>query len=143
MSWDTTKLLLLALALLVLNWLVRLPEDAFQGLRYLHWVCWATAALLVMFFLGCAIGNVAIVVRGSLHRQRGSSLIPVAGGIAGTLGVLLLPWPAARSWWWLPPLLDLGCVPIVLASLAYWSIHSLRHGGEGPSREVGKTEEPE
>jgi hypothetical protein len=83
------------------------------------------SALLLVVFLGCAVGNIAIVVRCRLYKRH-ESLIPVAGGIAGAMGVLLLPWPAARSWWWLPLLLDLGCVPIVASTLVFLVVQRFR-----------------
>jgi hypothetical protein len=125
MSWETTKWFLLAFVLLILNWLVRLPDDAFQGLRYLLWVCWTVSVLLLIFFAVCAVGNIVIVVRGYLYQER-ASLAPLLGGIAGAVGVLLLPWPAARSWWWLPLLLDLGCVPAVASTLLFLFVRRFR-----------------
>jgi hypothetical protein len=61
MSWDTTKWFLLAFVLLILNWLVRLPDYAFRGLRYLLWVCWTVSVLLLIFSVVCAVGNIGTV----------------------------------------------------------------------------------
>jgi hypothetical protein len=129
MDWDTIKfflrLLLLLLVLSVMCWLVRLPDDAFDGARFLHWVCWVTSVILLMFFLACAVGNMSMAVINHVYGGH-SSLIPFVGGIAGAFGMLILPWPAARYWWWLPPLLDIGCGLMIGSLLVFLVVRGFR-----------------
>ena len=46
------------------------------------------------------------------------SLIPVVGGLIGVVGILILPIPGARHFWWVPPIVDLGCGLMLVAFLA-------------------------
>jgi len=45
---------------------------------------------------------------------RGGSRIPLIGGLAGMLDCLIVPVEGVHRLWWLPLLLDLGCVPMLL-----------------------------
>ena len=45
-------------------------------------------------------------------------MIPFFGGIAGMIGLLLLPIRSAISFWWIPAIADLGCAPLLLAVIA-------------------------
>lgn len=52
-------------------------------------------------------------------------MILFMGGVAGLIGMALCPIPKAWMFCWVPPLLDLGCVPAVVAIV------------RGPSEEKG------
>ncbi len=54
------------------------------------------------------------VVRYVFTRRRGPSWIPLLGGIAGAAGTLLCPEVTVQRFWWLPLLVDWGCVPGLL-----------------------------
>lgn len=56
------------------------------------------------------VGNAAIPIRYWLT-QKTCSMVPLAGGLCGALGLWIVPIEGARFWWWVPPLVDLGCVP--------------------------------
>lgn len=58
--------------------------------------------------------NFAIVYLFRQHGRRGS-LVPIIGGVFGAAGCLIAPWPVLNSLWWFPPLIDLGCIPMLLA----------------------------
>jgi len=66
-------------------------------------------ALLALFFLGTALANACVFAKFFLHGKRSSS-IPIIGGTAGFLALLLLPIPGPTGIWWLPFILDPGCL---------------------------------
>ncbi|HEX7289265.1 MAG TPA: hypothetical protein VF532_23980 [Candidatus Angelobacter sp.] len=43
-----------------------------------------------------------------------SSLIPLIGGISGTLGLLAIPFAGFAKWFWIPLVADLGTIPNLL-----------------------------
>lgn len=69
---------------------------------------WLISAVL-MFIGGWAIlGNWVIACR------RAGSLIPLIGGIFAAAALAIAPINGIRWFWWLPLLIDLGCVPVLL-----------------------------
>ncbi len=79
----------------------------------LEFARWILGGLCLVIFSLIALGNCAVAWNWFVHHKRGS-MFPVFGGLLGAIGVLLLPIENSSQWWWLPPLLDLGCVPIVI-----------------------------
>lgn len=73
------------------------------------------------------VGGLIALVNGwlvvsQLVGRRGSSVVPVVGGLFLLGGALIYPDPAVRKWAWLGPFIDYGCVPyIALASYSVWS----------------------
>ncbi len=75
-----------------------------------------STALLVAFVCCAFCNDLVIPFRWYVHKQR-ASLIPVVGGLCGFLGVLVAPIERAWIWSWAPFIMDIGCVPLVLAWL--------------------------
>jgi hypothetical protein len=46
-----------------------------------------------------------------------NSWVPLIGGVSGILGALVSPVETIRHLWWLPLLLDFGCIPGFLYTL--------------------------
>jgi hypothetical protein len=77
---------------------------------------WAIAIVLLVFSAIAIVGNLWIALGGLVRkRKKFESLGPFAGGIAGTIGLLLLPIARAHAFWWVPLVADLGCGPLLLA----------------------------
>ena len=76
------------------------------------------ACLLLAAFVWAAASNLALAILALLKRWRGS-LVPIVGGVLGLAGCLISPWPLLRAWCWVPPLVDLGCLPLI-ASTLFW-----------------------
>ena len=68
---------------------------------------WLLGVLLVTFFLFCLVCNLLIVLRFCFFHKR-SSMVLVAGGLAGMFGFLALPFPVLNDWFWLPLVADLA-----------------------------------
>ncbi len=114
---------------IVLAFLISLPylrgiDGGDHGAPIL-WLRWGAAVVLLSVFVIFAGGNIGIALRWYLWRQRASTA-PLAGGVAGMLAFLVVPWPTAHWWWWLPLLLDIGCVPLLLAGLCAWGLRWFR-----------------
>ena len=56
-----------------------------------------------------------------LTGRRAPSWIPLMGGVSGAAGLLLLPVGEVAGYWWVPPLLDYGCVPGLIHTLYWWA----------------------
>ena len=63
--------------------------------------------VLSFFSFGFSAANGCVLVAFLKRRQRGS-MIPLLGGLAGLIAVMLAPWHSVRQLWWLPLLLDVG-----------------------------------
>jgi hypothetical protein len=86
----------------------------------------APERLFVSVLLGllslCWIVSNAMVLAWWLLRGRRESLVPFLGGISGCFALLICPVPGAARWAWLPPLLDIGCLPLILRlGFAIWA----------------------
>jgi len=81
---------------------------------------WLIAVLLIAF------SALAIMANGhlALERLRGKnsgSFAMIMGGVLGAIGILLLPVSGAHKWFWLPAVLDFGCLPYFAIS-AWFSL---------------------
>ncbi len=82
-------------------------------------VRWILAAPLLFLSVWAIIGNYVIIAIGLL-RERGPSMIPIIGGVCGTLGLILLPIPEVHRYFWIPFLIDPWSVFMLRVVLAYW-----------------------
>ena len=60
------------------------------------------------------------------RREQSRSCIPIIGGLLASCGMLLAGEAALRSVFWLPLLLDIGCVPMVFYALIKAMLHNRR-----------------
>jgi hypothetical protein len=77
---------------------------------------WVIAGLLAAFWLLCAGGNLMSLI-GAAMRKGSTSFILFIGGVVGALSFFICPLPGTARWAWLPPLLDIGSIPVTLAML--------------------------
>lgn len=74
--------------------------------------------VLILFSALAIAGNLWITFGGLFKKRKSSqSLVPFVGGIAGVIGLLLLPIERPHHFWWVPTAADLGCGPMLLAVL--------------------------
>jgi hypothetical protein len=71
----------------------------------IRWIIGGAAALVAIITV---LGNFGIIARWLLFRKTGS-LVPLLGGVLGSVALLILPAAATRRLWWGPFLLDPGC----------------------------------
>jgi hypothetical protein len=91
---------------------------------------WNALSLLTLIAGGWVIFEnwwIAAVV--GLVKREHSSWIPLIGGGLGCTGCLLSPYTALNRLWWLPLLVDLGCVPGFTYSTVYFAIWFIRGKG--------------
>ncbi len=80
----------------------------------------AVSVLSGVAFLLAVGGNVHTILRYYLRGERGS-LVPLVGGVFGSLA--LVAWPMERlwHWFWVPLVVDPGTLPMVLwAALSFF-----------------------
>ena len=75
-----------------------------------------SALIAIRWILGCLIGVLGVsvilgnwvIIGHGLFKGKRESIIPLVGGVAGVLAIVLLPIPLLHVWWFLPVLLDWG-----------------------------------
>ena len=88
---------------------------------------WIISSILIAFGLCVGVSQWMAISSASRREKnnpdfRGISLIPVIGGLAGAIGCLLSPSPTIRMLWWIPPIIDPGCVlmhSLLVGSITY------------------------
>lgn len=81
-----------------------------------------------MFVISCALIAVFALLAVShlimayqrYVRRRSVSAVPLICGLIGCLGFYLSPDPSVARLWWLPFLLDWGCVPLLTECAVFW-----------------------
>ncbi len=91
-------------------------------------MAWFISILLLVVGGWGVVCNWVIVVRGLLGYKSGS-WVPLIPGALTALGLWLLPVDAVARWWWVPLLVDWGCVP-GFVHLALWLLFERRTGGK-------------
>src|SRR5438309_312457 len=84
-------------------------------------LAWTGTSTLAIASAWIVVLNWSAVVagwRGGKHR----SWIPILGGSLGCAALMSVPDPGPRALWWIPFLVDYGCVPGLLgtASVLLW-----------------------
>ena len=80
---------------------------------------WVISVALLALGLCVLLCNLVIVLRYAVSKKR-SSLVPIVGGVALAVGLLVLPVPAISRFWYLGLVLDLGSLPAILGGLIFW-----------------------
>jgi hypothetical protein len=77
---------------------------------------WIASGTLILFSLWVITAHFWIALSGLFKKRKSrESLVPFAGGLAGMIGMLVLPVDGVHSFCWIPPVVDLGCVPLFVA----------------------------
>ena len=87
---------------------------------------WAGGGLLFIVFLWLAAMNGSIFWQNYIKREKAPSWVPLVGGVFGTLSLLLLPIDSVKPWWWVPLIVDFGCVPGIVHTLIWGLIRATR-----------------
>ena len=91
---------------------------------------WLFPILLLLMFLWCVLGNtiglavVAFQQKYSPKKVPNSSAVPLIGGISGMIALLIIPIQDVAKWWWVPLILDYGCIPVFVHSVIHHFIES-------------------
>jgi hypothetical protein len=83
--------------------------------------------VLIVIFVALAASHLVMAYRRIVKRKRSSSSIPLVNGLIGSAGIYLLPDPAWAKWWWVPFIVDWGCVPLAVE----WVIWKMVQPKEG------------
>ena len=76
---------------------------------------WIFAIPFFLLFGILAVGHIVGMWLFYVKKQKVGSMIPFSGGISGVIGLAILDWKLALYWFWVPLLLDIGCLPMILA----------------------------
>ncbi len=62
-----------------------------------------------------------------LWKNKHSSWIPVVGGTLAAVGAAIVPLSSVNALWWVPLVIDWGCLPGLAYTMAYFAWRSLTH----------------
>jgi hypothetical protein len=74
------------------------------------------AYLLLALGVMIACSNAWLMIRYWIYKETGSST-PIIGGMLAAVGMLLSGEAKLENFFWVPLLLDMGCVPMVIFAL--------------------------
>jgi hypothetical protein len=74
------------------------------------------AYLLLALGVMIACSNAWLMIRYWIYKETGSG-IPIIGGMLAAVGMLLSGEAKLENFFWVPLLLDMGCVPMVIFAL--------------------------
>jgi len=80
---------------------------------------WAVGGALLLLFACVASLNASILWIWYVQKRNAPSRIPLVGGLSGAIGVWVVPVAAAHKWWWVPPVVDLGCLLAIVQLVVY------------------------
>lgn len=86
-------------------------------------IAWVLPAIGFAVFAVIACANASILFKvnrkttASAEEGQGSSFIPFVGGVIGAIAVGLAPLDPVRAFFWVPLLLDVGCIPALVLAL--------------------------
>jgi hypothetical protein len=80
---------------------------------------WLLPIVCTLFFLWVSCLNYVCAIR-ALRGGAKSSMVPLIGGGAGALALILSPVSSVRDFWFLPLLLDPGSALLLSMSLLFW-----------------------
>ena len=90
-------------------------------------ILWIASSILIAFGLFVGLNQWMAIVAVSQQKKENPdrsrySMVPLIGGLAGAIGCCLSPSSTIRALWWIPPIVDPGCVLMfscVFGSFAY------------------------
>lgn len=83
-----------------------------NGLLILRWI---NTVLLLLFFVAGTACNYNIIIQW-YTKKKTASFLPIVSGLFGMIGLLIIPLEGARAWFWVPPVVDVGCVPLLVCT---------------------------
>lgn len=75
--------------------------------------------ILVAFFALFACGHVVLAFFRIAGKRPGFSSVPLVNGVLGAVGLALSESSVLSSKWWIPFLVDWGCLPLLVESLVW------------------------
>jgi hypothetical protein len=86
---------------------------------------------IAAFFVGgvLTLANWVYVFQ-SFYYKENHSKVPFVGGVSACLGCLLWPSGSLRSFWWIPLLVDIGCIPLLLGLAIQFVVWLIRRRGK-------------
>ncbi len=87
---------------------------------------WMLAVPLLLIGVWIIVSGWVLVFQWFIQKKH-SSITPLVGGLLTTLGLLLMP-SGYRTLWWMPLVVDVGCIPSLVLVLIHVLRRYLRRG---------------
>jgi hypothetical protein len=58
-------------------------------------------------------------------------MVPILGGVLSSVAFLAAPVEMLRRLWWMPLVVDLGCVPLMVWTAIYFAWRAVTKSGDG------------
>jgi hypothetical protein len=81
---------------------------------------WLLSLVLLLLGAWITIANWVIT-----FRTKGGSPIPIVGGVFMAIALVMIPLDALHRFWWLPLIVDLGCLPMLVLTGGYLAWRAL------------------
>ena len=76
--------------------------------------------LLLVFFCWATVYNMVVIPKSMFTKHRCGSPAPLAGGICGSIVIVFSRIEGLQEFWWIPLLLDIGCIPFLFFSIVFY-----------------------
>ncbi len=87
---------------------------------------WIFGILFLVFGTYMSAMNWACFVNNVIPSRRFASVVPLVGGISGSIGVICLPISGVWKYFWIPFIVDYGSIPLILLTATFLAYHRLR-----------------
>jgi len=84
------------------------------------WTEWVMGGIPTALFALFAMVNALVFYKGTIKGEKVGSGVPFLGGIFGAIGFTTLPVPLLNQFFWLPLILDVGCLPGLIYFAFWW-----------------------
>ena len=95
-------------------------------------ILYIIAIIFLVLSILVVCGNWIVFWRRYVSRVTDASWLPLVGGSAGVIGLLVFPGENASRYWFFPLLLDWGCVPGFAFTIWWYVVRKKGQKGRNP-----------
>lgn len=77
------------------------------------------AISLIIIFVIFAISHLIFAYLRLIRKKNGYSYVPLINGLIGSVALVLYPNNGFSEYWWLPFVVDWGCLPLLVETIVF------------------------